>query len=238
MTLPEITHPIFDCIQPSTKTKIQFRPLLVKEEKLLLIASASDDLTAIYTAIKQVVANCLLDKTIKVDELPIFDLEWIFLKLRISSLGSEVKIQHIDTDTGEEIVISADLSKAEVTWPDTKIADLVKPSDDVSIKLKYPSSALYDDKRLLDADSKYDHMVMGCIDKIFVGEDVITNPLKECTADELQEFIDNLLPEHYNKIKEFIYKQPAVAMTLDYKTEAGIEKKIELKTLNDFFMLR
>ena len=236
MTLPKVAHPIFETNIPSTKKKIKFRPMLVKEEKILLMAKETDDENAILSAIKQVVNNCLLDDT-DVDRLPIFDLEYLFIKLRANSVSNKTSIALIDAEDNLQYDFEVDLEKVEVKFPD-KVDNVVKVNDEVSVVMKYPEAALYDDKELLESwgIEAIDLTIIRSIDKIFVGDSAYD--VKTIDKAELKEFIENLPINVYDNIKKFFDSVPYLYYKIEYKNKLGNERFMELTTLKDFFTLR
>lgn len=234
--LPKVAHPIFEDTIPSTKKKIKFRPMLVKEEKILLMAKETDDENAILSAIKQVVNNCLLDDT-DVDRLPIFDLEYLFIKLRANSVSNKTSIALIDAEDNLQYDFEVDLEKVEVKFPD-KVDNVVKVNDEVSVVMKYPEAALYDDKELLESwgIEAIDLTIIRSIDKIFVGDSAYD--VKTVDKAELKEFIENLPINVYDSIKKFFDSVPYLYYKIEYKNKLGNERFMELTTLKDFFTLR
>jgi hypothetical protein len=146
MPLPKTHHPLFEVTLPSTKKTVYFRQMLVRDEKILLIAKAADDDVDINRAVKQVVNNCLMDTNI--DTLTTFDVEYLFIKIRSVSIGSQVELAFKDSEDDKEYPFVVDLEKVEVKWPE-EFPDgngLIKISEDLAISMKYPPSSLFDEK--------------------------------------------------------------------------------------------
>jgi hypothetical protein len=236
--LPKISHPTFDATVPSTKKKIRLRPMLVKEEKILLMAKTSKDDTDIFTAIKQVVNNCIITPNIDVDEFTIFDLEYLFIKLRSASVSNLAKVSYVDKEDEKVYEFEVNLDKVEVEFPED-VKQAVKITDDIVISMKYPSAKLFENKEFLSIDNQeeyVDFLLFSCVDKIYQGDTVLE--LKSFTREQLNEFIDNLSISSFDNIKNFFNKMPFIKYELSYTNSLGNERKILLSNLNDFFMLR
>lgn len=236
MSLPKIQHPTFRIIVPSTKKQLTFRPFLVKEEKILLIAKTGEDSTDILSAVKQVVNNCCEEKNFNINKLTIFDIEYIFLKIRANSVSNKVNLTFKDLEDEKEYQFEVDLNTVEVEYPknaDTKIII----DEKMGIMMKYPSASIYDDKDFmkLGKDSLFE-LIIRCIDKIYKNDEMFD--ASSYTRDELIEFLDNLNVNTFEKIQKFLTNSPTMKHVLNYKNSFGNDRKIELTTLTDFFTLR
>ena len=237
MALPKIQYPTTSIKVPPTNKEYLFRPMLVKEEKLLLMAKTSEEETDILGAIKQVINNCSLDDKFDVDKIPLFALEYIFLKLRSLSIGDEVKVAYRDNGDDKVYNFVVPLSKVEIKYPennDSKIAI----TDKSGIIMSYPSGSLYDDKEFLSTvgeESSF-KLIVKCIDKIYDAENVYE--ARDFNEGELMEFIELLDVKSFSKIRDFMENIPSLYYKLEYKNEKGSDRTIELKSLSDFFMLR
>ena len=170
--LPVVQHPIFNINVPSLKKEYKFRPFLVKEEKLLLMAKESQSETDIFTAIKQIVQNCSLDPKLDVNKLAIFDLEYIFLKLRSISVDNIVKINFKDFEDSKVYEFDVNIDDISVIFPE-KADNIVKINSKTGIVMKYPSASLYSDKDFLNLEKDYlFELIVRCVDKIYDGEEV------------------------------------------------------------------
>jgi hypothetical protein len=233
MALPKIEYPILTCVQPSTKRQLKFRQMLVKEEKILLVAKASESPADIFTAIKQVINNCVLDEKFDVDRIPIFDIEYIFLKIRAASIDNVVKVSYKDLDDEKIYDFEIDLDKIEVEFPE-KSSNLVKVTDKIGFTMRYPDGRQYDNKEFLeDRDRVFEIMVANCIDKIYDGDETID--AANSSKKELLEFVESLDTKTYDKVREFFANIPSMKHEIKYKNSKGTEKTIRLSTLNDFF---
>ena len=236
MPLPKINTPMFDFVIPSTKKKIKIRPMLVKEEKILLIAKESKENGDILNAIKQVVNNCIIDSDIDIDKLPIFDLEYLFIKIRSISVSNITKVSYKDNEDNKVYDFDVDLDKIKVIFPET-IEKRIMISDDTGIVLKYPDASLYSDDIFLNNSETevFEMMALNCIEKIFAGDEI--HVPKDYTKAELMEFLENMDIISFNKFREFTSNLPKMEYTINYKNELGNDRKIVLSSLNDFFTL-
>ena len=235
MPLPKIKHPIHEFIIPSTRKKELFRPFLVREEKLLLIAKSSGDQADVLRAVKQVVNNCAINKTFDIDKIAIFDVEYLFLKLRAVSINNMVKVSYIDNEDKEVYDFEIDLSKVEVKFPDG-IDQVIKVNDQIAIVMRHPPASLFDDKEFAESgnDAFYE-LILRCIDKIYEGDDVY-NP-SEYSKQEMEDFLNDLDVDVFEKIQAFMSKMPKLYHRIEYKNKNEKDRVIELTSLADFFML-
>ena len=235
--LPKIMHPTTDVTIPSTKKKVRVRPLLVKEEKILLMAKESKDEFDIFSALKQTVNNCIVTPNININDMTIFDLEYLFLKIRSFSVSSTTNVSYIDGEDEKTYNFSVDLEKVEVIFPQD-IKNNIKINDDISITLKYPTAKLYDDKRFLSKtdNDMIEELVLACLDKIYIKDEV--NDFKELSREEILKFIEELPITVYDNVKIFFNKIPYLKYEIDYKNSLGNDRKIILSTLTDFFTFR
>lgn len=235
MPLPKIRHPIFEFIIPSTNKKEAFRPFLVKEEKILLMAKSSEDSTDMLRAIKQVVNNCALNKSLNIDKLAIFDIEYLFIQLRSISVNNVVTVSYMDNEDKELYEFNIDLKEIKVRFPE-KIDRLVKVNDSMGIQMCYPPASIFDDKDFLSAgDDVFYELILRCIDKIYDGDDIF-NP-SDYTKEEVEAFLDDVGVEVFEKIQAFIMNLPKLYHKLEYKNKNDNVRVIELTSLADFFTL-
>jgi len=235
MSLPKVNYPINTIKIPSTNKAQKFRPFLVREEKILLIAKESENPSDILQAIKQVVNNCAVDK-LEINNLAIFDLEYLFLKLRAMSVDNVVKVSYKDYEDGQIYEFDVDLNKIEVQFP-KDVNNKIEITKDSGIILNYPSAQLYDDKEFINSDKDYIfELVIRCIDKIYQGDNLYE--AKDYKASDLREFVENLDIKTFDKIREFLVNLPKMTHTIEYKNSLDHDRKIELTSLNDFFTFR
>lgn len=238
MALPKIMHAQFDILVPSLKEKRKFRQFLVKEEKILLTAKASADSEDILTAIKQVVQNCAMDENFNANNIAIFDLEYIFLKLRGLSINNIVKLSYRDFEDDQVYDFEVDLDKVELTPSVDNTSTKIAINDTSGIVLRYPSASLYSDKEFLKSTPEDGTIILisKCIDQIYDEETVYDS--KTVSKDEMRDFIDNLDVNTFEKINEFLTTVPKLKHVIEYKNSLGNDRTVELDSLNDFFMLR
>lgn len=233
MPLPKIDQPLFDMIIPSTGKKIVFRPFLVKEEKILLIAQQSGNDTEVIRAIKQILARCIQDD-LDIDDLAIFDLEYMFLKLRARSVNNIVKLSYRDIEDGELYDFELDLDTIEVKMPE-QINSKIEINENVGMTMKYPSASITD--RMKDFDNEVDLMtffIVNCIDTIYDEDSVYV--VDEFSEEEITEFLDGLDVKTFEKIRKFFENVPRLYHKIEYTNSLESKRTIELTSIKDFFM--
>lgn len=237
MSLPKIEYPITDITVPSLKKKFKFRPMLVKEEKILLMAKSSEDDNDIFNAVLQVVNNCAVEDGFDVTKLAIFDLEYLFLKIRASSIGETTDVSFRDTEDEKVYDFTIDLNTIEVVFPENT-KNTIQISDNSGFTLRYPPATLYSDKEFLSLEPSkvFDRLVLECIDKIFDGEQTYQASMYK--KEELQEFVDGLPVKTYDTVREFFMNVPSMKHEIKYTNKMGSERSIVLRNLSDFFILR
>lgn len=235
MPLPKIKHPIFEFTIPSTGKKEPFRPFLVKEEKILLMAKSSEDSTDILRAVKQVVNNCALNNSLDIDKLAIFDIEYLFIQLRSISVNNIVKVSYRDNEDQEIYEFEIDLKEVKVQFPE-KVEKVVKITENMGIQMRYPPASIFNDKDFLaSGDDVFYELIVRCIDKIYDGEEIY-NP-SDYTKEELETFLDDVGVDVFEKIQAFMSNVPKVFHRLEYKNKNDNVRVIELTSLSDFFTL-
>lgn len=233
MSLPKITVATFETKLPSNGKKIKYRPFLVKEEKILLMAAESKDNTQILNALEQVIENCVIDK-INFHELPSFDIEYLFLKLREKSIGEKVTVNITDNEVNKKFEIDIDLSKV-IVKKHPKHEMKIKISDDLVLEMKYPNMAT-----ILSVDEKKSIVENGfsilikSIDKIYDKDSVYE--AKDYSEKEMQEFVEQFSQKMYEQISFFFDNMP----TIYYETEVvspftNKKIKVVLDKFVDFF---
>lgn len=234
MPLPKIKQPLFKVVVPSTKKEVMVRPMLVKEEKILLMAKEGDDPAEKLLAVRQVVNNCL-QKT-RVEELTTFDLEYIFLRLRAISVDSKIKIGYVDEEDGEEREFEINLDDVKVVEGETKVDNVIMTGDTSGIELRWPTVEVYDRlKDLENPEQLVEMLAVSCLVKYFDGDEMYD--LSKESPEKLKEFVEeNMNISVYNKVKEFLGNMPALNYEIKYTNNEGKEKEIVLSSLNDFFL--
>ena len=236
ISLPKIEHPIYRIKIPSIGKDHSFRPFLVKEEKLLLMAKESNNNNDIFISIKQVINNCSLDSNLNIDKLSIFDLEYIFLRLRAFSVDNIVKVSYRDYEDDELYDFEVELDKVEVKFPENK-NNVIKINENTGIIMKYPSASLYSDEDFLNLEKEHlFKLIVKCIDKIYYGEEVYD--AKDIKQSELEEFLENLSVGVFKEVNDFLKNVPKLEYVIKYTNKKGSEREIYLNSLNDFFTWR
>lgn len=242
MALPKIDLPTYELILPSTKETIAFRPFLVKEEKILMMAMESEDEANILRAIKQIINNCVVAGNMQVDEIPMFDIEYFFLKLRAKSMGEDIELNVIHPNgvnstgagCGGQKKVSINVDEIEVTFPED-YSTTVMITDDIGLTMKYPTT---DDLTAAQKQKKeFDILISlmsSCILQIFDSEEVTNS--QDINKKELEEFLLQLNTEQFKKISAFFENAPKVEHFVHWKCdECGEDVKTRLAGLADFF---
>lgn len=234
MGLPKIQQPLFELTIPSTEKKVKFRPFTVKEEKILLIAQESKDIDQIINSIKQIINNCIED--IDVEELAMFDLEYILINIRAKSVSNEVEFKINDPETKEEIELSLNLN--DISVKKSSEHDKLVPIDgDIYLVMKYPKIDQLKALKDVTEENKQQalfNMMMGCIDSVVEGEQVY--PLKDFTEVEINDFVEGLSTTHIQGIKKFFDTMPIVKYEKKYKRKDGTEKTFVAEGTETFFI--
>lgn len=234
--LPKIDYPLYKIKVPSLKKEYMFRPFLVKEEKLLLMAKESDNPADVLSAIKQIINNCSTDPKFEVNKLALFDIEYMFLKLRAISVDNKVKVSFKDKEDEKVYDFDVNLDDVEIKFP-TKIENNIKITDKSGIIMKYPSATLYDDEEFLNLEK--DHMfelIIRCIDSIYYEDNVFNS--KDYKKQELNDFLEGLDIKTFEKVQNFLLSVPKIEYKINYKNSMEHDREIVLSSLNDFFTLR
>ena len=229
MSLPKLNTPVYEVILPSTDKVIKFRPFLVKEEKVLLTAMEDGSQTALMNAIKTILKNCV-QGNLDVERLPLFDIEYLFLKLRSKSVGeiSEIGLKCTDTECGGVNQLSINMDEIEVEKPEGHNRKIMI-SDEVGVMMSYP---VMKTSGITEEDGMA--IVKDCIEMIFTEEE--THERDSFTSKELDEFIDSMDTKQFAKIKEFFDTMPKLQHTVNYKcVKCGEDKEITLQGLDSFF---
>lgn len=235
MGLPKLEHPTFSLILPSTKKRVNFRPFLVREEKILLIAQASEDKSDIVKAIKQVVQNCITDDDVNVNDFTTFDLEYFFIKLRARSVQNIIKLSYKDKDDKKIYDVEVNLDEIEVQEKQ-EVKNTIELSPTSGILMRYPKVSITDDlEKITDPVEFNFSIVQACIECVYDGDKIYK--LADHTKEEVKEFINSLDVKTYQAIQTFIDAMPSIEHVVSYKNSKGKEVRIVLRTLTDFFSL-
>jgi hypothetical protein len=238
MPLPKIATPTYELELPSTGETIQYRPFLVKEEKLLVIALESEDNKQITTAIKTVIKNCILTKNIKVELLPTFDIEFLFLNIRGKSVGEELDVNIICPDDGEtEVPVKINLDDIKVQKSEEH-SNRIKIDDKIMMEMKYPSldqfiknNFDFDNKNAMD--QSFD-LIGSCIDKIYTEDEVWATA--DVSKKELNEFLESMNSSQFKDIEKFFETMPKLSHTIKVTNpNTQVESEVVLEGLASFF---
>ena len=237
MPLPKITAQTYELVLPSSGRKVRYRPFLLKEEKLLIIAMESEDTKQITEAVKNVLKNCILTRGIKVEKLATFDIEYLFLNIRGKSVGEDVEVMITCPDDGEtQVPALINLDDIKVVTSDEHTTD-IKVDDTLSIRMKYPSMDEFIKNNFdvtdMDIDDTF-KLIASCIEQVYSEEESWS--ASDCTNKELVEFIDQLGSKQFKEIEKFFETMPKLTHTLKVvNPKTKVENEILLEGLQSFF---
>jgi hypothetical protein len=243
--LPKVDVPLYEITLPLMKKKVKFRPFLVKEEKILLMAAESDDQNAVILAIKQIITNCLVTK-IDVDDLPIMDFEYLFLHLRARSVGETIDLQYKcnnDINEGGEerkcnhlVKLSFNALEIEPEINSNEV-NKIELTPKLGIVLKYPTFGSIDDlteKKNVSATELVLKTIISSIDYIYDDESLYY--AKDTPKEELVDFVDSLTREQFSQIQNFFENIPKLKKKLDFNCgKCGYSDTIEIEGIQSFF---
>jgi hypothetical protein len=238
MPLPKLQHPTFEVYLKSLDKNIRYRPFLVKEEKLLLIAKESDDLKEIATTIKQIINNCCIDD-IDVDSLPTFDVEMFFVHLRINSVGETAQMIHTCSNVVEENVCGNktefDLQLKNIKYIETSgHSNIIKLNENVGVKFNYPSISIPDNVLQNKFEDGGYEVIAEYLDYIYDQDQIYKK--SEVSKEELMVFFDNLTLDQIQSIKNFFLTSPRVALQQELKCgKCGFEHNVNVEGILSFF---
>ena len=238
MPLPKIATPIYELELPLTEKTIQYRPFLVKEEKLLVIALESEDTKQITTAIKSVIKNCILTKGIKVENLPTFDIEFLFLNIRGKSVGEELEVNIVCPDDAEtQIKVKINLDDIQVK-KDEDHTNQIKLDDNLMMEMKYPSldqfiknNFDFQDKNAMEQSFQ---LIATCISKVYSEDEVWATG--DFTKKEMNEFVEQMNSSQFKDIEKFFDTMPKLSHNVYVKNpKTGVGSDVVLEGLASFF---
>ena len=239
MPLPKINTPTYELELPSTGKKIKYRPFLVREEKILVIAMESEDMKQITDAVIDILNSCILTRGVKIDQLSTFDIEYLFLNVRSKSVGETVEVNVTCPDDGETRV------QMEINVDDIKMVknknhkNIIKLDDTLSLKLRYPSMNQFVENNFETSESTSEidrslDMIITCVDTVFDEEESWS--ASDCTKKELREFIEQLNSKQFKDIEAFFNTMPKLSHTIKVKNpKTKVESEIVLEGLASFF---
>ena len=238
MPLPKIATPTYELVLPSTDQTIQFSPFLVKEEKLLELALESEDNKQITTAIKSVLKNCVLTKGIKVEQLPTFDIEFLFLNIRGKSVGEELEVNIVCPDD-EKTQVTVDINLDDIQVQKNEDHNKqIKLDENLMMEMKYPSldqfiknNFDFNEKNQMDQSFQ---LIASCIDKIYTEEEVWATA--DCTKKEVNDFLEQMNSGQFKLIETFFETMPKLSHTISVTNpKTKVESDVVLEGLASFF---
>ncbi len=238
MPLPKIATPTYELELPSTGQPIQYRPFLVKEEKLLVLALEGEDVKEITTAIKNVIKSCIQTKGIKVENLPTFDIEYLFLNIRGKSVGEEIEVKLLCPDDNETYVpVNIPIDDIGIT-KNEEHTNKIKLDANLMMEMKYPSLAEFiknnfDFGQDATMDQSFD-LIASCVDKIYNEEEVWE--AHDCTKKEMNSFLEQMNSQQFKEIEIFFETMPKLSHKVKVKNpKTKVESEIVLEGLSSFF---
>ena len=238
MPLPKIATPTYELELPSTGKPVKYRPFLVKEEKVLVIALESEDNKQITNAIKAVLKSCILSKGIKVEDLPTFDIEYLFLNIRGKSVGEDLDVNIICPDDNKtEVPVTISLDEIEVQKNDNH-TNKIKIDDSIMMELKYPSldqfiknNFDFNDKNMMDQSF---NLIASCVDKIYTEEEVWA--AADCTKKEMKDFLEQMNSSQFKEIESFFETMPKLSHSVSVTNpKTKVKSEVVLEGLASFF---
>lgn len=235
MALPKINHPVYELTLPSTKQQIKFRPFLVKEEKILLMAMQGEDPEEIINSVKQVINNCIMTEGMDVDSLATFDLEYLFIKIRAKSVNNVIKLTYRDLEDDKKYDVEVNLDEVEIKHsPDH--SNKVEINKSMGFYLSYPHAGISNKINDIENETElFFSILKNCIHKIYDGENEYL--ASEAPSEELDDFLQNLDVKSFKKIQAFFDTMPRLYYEIKYTNSLGNERVIKLNNLSDFFTL-
>ena len=238
MPLPKIATPTYELVLPSSNKKIKYRPFLVKEEKILILAMESQDSTQIANAVKDVISNCIISRGIKVDKLSTFDIEYLFLNVRGKSVGEHIEVMvTCPDDEKTQVPMSINIDDIKVQKDDDHSPD-IKLDDTYTLKMKYPSLTEFiknnfDNLEKLGVNDTFD-LIASCIDQVYTEEESWSH--QECTKKELSDFVESLNSNQFKMVENFFTSMPKLTHTVKViNPNTKVESEIKIEGLQSFF---
>lgn len=237
MPLPVISTPTYELYLPVTGKKIKYRPFLVKEEKILIIAMESEDEKQIGRAVKDVLSNCILTRGVKVDKLPTFEIEYLFLHVRGKSVGESVDLLITCPDDEQtQVPIGIDLDDIQIEVDNEHNKDIVL-DDNYTMRMKYPSLDQFIKSNFNQTDVSVDEtfdLISGCIEQVFSEDEAWS--ASDCTKKELFAFLEQLNSKQFQAVEKFFETMPKLSHSVKVKNpNTGVENDVVLEGLASFF---
>ncbi len=237
MPLPKIVTPSFELTLPSNKKKVKYRPFLVKEEKILILAIESGGMKEITMAIKDVLKNCVLTRGVKIDELPTFDIEYLFLNIRARSIGESIDLVITCPDDGKtQVTTQIYIDEVKVKTNKDHTQD-IKIDDTYTMRLKYPSLDQFVDENFTFEEKESDNtfsLVASCIEMVFSKDEAWEG--KDSTEEELVEFLEQLNSSQFKEVQKFFDTMPKLSHDIEVENpETKVKSTVTLEGLASFF---
>ena len=237
MPLPKIATPTYELTLPSSNKKIKFRPFLVKEEKILILAMESQDSKQIANAVKDMLGRCILSRGIKVEKLSTFDIEYLFLNIRGKSVGEQIEVMvTCPDDEKTQVPMLINIDSIQVQKSDDHNPN-IKLDDTYTLKMRYPSLNEFIKTNFNAEDIKVDDtfdLIASCVDQVYSEEESWTQ--QDCTKKELTEFIEQLNSAQFKEIEKFFDTMPKLSHTVKVKNpNTKVESEIVIEGLQNFF---
>ena len=240
MPLPKIVTPTYELVLPSSNRKIKFRPFLVKEEKILILAMESQDTKQIANAVKNVITHCILTRGIKVDKLSTFDIEYLFLNIRGKSVGEDIEVMVTCPDDGKtQVPTLINIDSIKVQKSDDHETD-IKLDDTYTLRMKYPSLNEFIKSNFaggvddMNVDDTFD-LIASCIEQVYSEEESWSSA--DCTKKELKDFLEQLDSKQFKNIEKFFETMPKLSHTVTViNPNTKKENEIVLEGLQNFFV--
>ena len=229
MPLPTISTPTYELTLPSSNKKIKYRPFLVKEEKILIIAMESQDTKQIARAVKDVISKCILSKGIKVEKLSTFDIEYLFLNIRGKSVGEQIEVMVTCPDDNKtQVPMSINVDSIKVQKDENHSTDIVL-DDTFTLRMKYPSlnefiKNNFGELEKMNVDDTFD-LIASCIDQVYSEEESWASA--DCTKKELSTFLEQLDSKQFKAIEKFFETMPKLSHTVKV-TNPNTKKECEI----------
>ena len=232
MALPEIATPTYTLTIPSTKKKVKYRPFLVKEQKLLILAMENEDQEQILDAITNTIKACLITK-LDMSTLALFDIEYLFLQIRARSISEEIEMRVTCADDGETTVdVKFMVDDVKVNFPKGH-TNIIKLDDDLTIEMQYPDLDYFAKINFMDEKVDEYELVAKCIKRVYVGEDDFTSD----SLDESKAWVEGLTNNQFEKIQQFFETMPTLRHVLKVKNpKTKVTNEVVLEGLSDFFV--
>ncbi len=238
MPLPKISTPTYELVLPSSNKKIKYRPFLVKEEKVLILAMESQDTSTVANAVKDVLASCILSRGIKVQKLSTFDIEYLFLNIRGKSVGEKIEVMVTCPDDGKtQVPTSINIDEIKVIVDEKHNKD-IKLDDQYTLRMRYPSLDEFVKNNFATAadvsvDDTFD-LISSCIDQVYSEEESWT--AADCTKKELSQFVESLNSNQFKEIETFFETMPKLSHKVKViNPNTKKENEIVLEGLQNFF---